>query len=409
MIEVIYKEDKEDQETVQEPFSMPRNVRQIGLTNGDYRIYVEDYVYTFLSSLAEEEKAEGRGMAAVLTGEIQWTADMTCIFVKGAIAADSMDAAAEHIDFSEKVWQQLQDDKEQYFPEQEIVGWFAGFPGFNMEITEEIRKTHLDHFAGNDKVLFLMEPGEMEEAFYVYENNQLVRVPGHFIYYEKNDPMQAYMIDMSENKSIEETEHVPDRAVIDFRRTVRGKKKETTESEKSEKAKKQSVRNRWLAGACCAAAMLAVGLPYLRQYQNVEEVVQTEGQSVAVTSEAQKAAEEPLLSPMATEEPEESLAPVPTQDTTQESLNPQANGETSEEVSISPTQESMQQEEKKEEQQATADIKTITYTIQRGDTLTSICQKQYGTISRINEICQLNGISPEDIIYAGGKLLLPES
>ena len=32
MIEVIYKEDKEDQETVQEPFSMPRNVRQIGLT-----------------------------------------------------------------------------------------------------------------------------------------------------------------------------------------------------------------------------------------------------------------------------------------------------------------------------------------------------------------------------------------
>ena len=78
------------------------------------------------------------------------------------------------------------EDSKKYFPEQEIVGWFAGFPGFNMEITEEIRKTHLDHFAGNDKVLFLMEPGEMEEAFYVYENNQLVRVPGHFIYYEKN-------------------------------------------------------------------------------------------------------------------------------------------------------------------------------------------------------------------------------
>ena len=54
MIEVIYKEDKEDQGTVQEPFSMPRNVRQIGLANGDYRIYIEDYVYTFLCSLAED-------------------------------------------------------------------------------------------------------------------------------------------------------------------------------------------------------------------------------------------------------------------------------------------------------------------------------------------------------------------
>ena len=72
-----------------------------------------------------------------------------------------------------------------------------------MEITEEIRKTHLDHFAGNDKVLFLLVPGEMEEAFYVYENNQLVRVPGHFIYYEKNDAMQAYMSEQRGGAGIE--------------------------------------------------------------------------------------------------------------------------------------------------------------------------------------------------------------
>lgn len=124
MIEVIYKEDTTEQEAAQEAFSMPRNVRQIGLANGDYRIYIEDYVYTFLCSLAEDEKPEGQGSVAVLTGEIQWTADMTCIFIKGAIAADGMEAAAEHIDFSEKLWQKLQEDKDQYFPEQEIVGWF---------------------------------------------------------------------------------------------------------------------------------------------------------------------------------------------------------------------------------------------------------------------------------------------
>ena len=363
MIEVIYKEETDTTKETAEYVKLPNNVRQIGEIKGKKKIYMEDYVYTFLKKIARNP--HGDEVAAILFGSCHWTGQGDYIFIRSALQIRDLELSPEHIRFDDKVWGQVYEDSKKYFPEQEIVGWFAGFPGFNMEITEEIRKTHLDHFAGNDKVLFLMEPGEMEEAFYVYENNQLVRVPGHFIYYEKNDPMQAYMIDMSENKSIEETEHVPDRAVIDFRRTVRGKKKETTESEKSEKAKKHSARNRWLAGACCAAAMLAVGLPY--------------------------------------------LAPVPTQDTTQESLNPQANGETSEEVSISPTQESMQQEEKKEEQQATADIKTITYTIQRGDTLTSICQKQYGTISRINEICQLNGISPEDIIYAGGKLLLPES
>ena len=111
MIEVIYKEDKEDQGTVQEPFSMPRNVRQIGLANGDYRIYIEDYVYTFLCSLAEDGETESQGNVAVLTGEIQWTTDMTCIYVKGALAADGMDATAEHIDFSEKIWQKIQNEE----------------------------------------------------------------------------------------------------------------------------------------------------------------------------------------------------------------------------------------------------------------------------------------------------------
>ena len=67
MIEVIYKEETAEQDGVQGTFSMPRNVRQIGLANGNYRIYVEDYVYTFLKRLSEEEKEQGK--AAVLTGE----------------------------------------------------------------------------------------------------------------------------------------------------------------------------------------------------------------------------------------------------------------------------------------------------------------------------------------------------
>ena len=93
--------------------------------------------------------------------------------------------------------------------------------------------------------------------------------------------------------------------------------------------------------------MLAVGLPYLNQYQNAEEAVQTGSQRVAVTSEAQKAVEEPLLSPTVTDEPEESLTPVPTQGNTQESLNPQANQEASEESSTPTLQPSAEKEKKR--------------------------------------------------------------
>ena len=50
----------------------------------------------------------------------------------------------------------------------------------------------------------------------------------------------------------------------------------------------------------------------------------------------------------------------------------------------------------------------VPYLIQKGDTLTSISKNRYGTIDRVKDICELNGISPEDIIYAGQKILLPE-
>ena len=215
MIEVIYKEETGEQDTVQEPFAMPRNVRQIGLANGNYRIYVEDYVYTFLSTLSAESKNQGK--IAVLTGEIKWTSDMTCIFVKGALAADDMEAAAEHIDFSEEIWKKLQEDKEKYFPDQEIVGWFFAQNQVATEITELFVKVHLRYFGG-EKILMLMEPGEREEAFFRYDNGTLVKVNGYYIYYEKNTQMQTYMIERNQNTGPETSEQVEDKAVRNFRK-----------------------------------------------------------------------------------------------------------------------------------------------------------------------------------------------
>lgn len=171
MIEVIYKEETDTTKETAEYVKLPNNVRQIGEIKGKKKIYMEDYVYTFLKKIARNP--HGDEVAAILFGSCHWTGQGDYIFIRSALQIRDLELSPEHIRFDDKVWGQVYEDSKKYFPEQEIVGWFAGFPGFNMEITEEIRKTHLDHFAGNDKVLFLMEPGEMEEAFYVYENNQL--------------------------------------------------------------------------------------------------------------------------------------------------------------------------------------------------------------------------------------------
>ena len=47
------------------------------------------------------------------------------------------------------------------------------------------------------------------------------------------------------------------------------------------------------------------------------------------------------------------------------------------------------------------------YTIRPGDTLFKISIQRYGDMSEISEICRLNGISEDDIIYPGQTILLP--
>ena len=48
------------------------------------------------------------------------------------------------------------------------------------------------------------------------------------------------------------------------------------------------------------------------------------------------------------------------------------------------------------------------YTVQKGDSLSRISEKYYGTMSRVKDICAMNGITSEDVIYAGQKILLPK-
>lgn len=126
MIEVIYKDESQEGQNGEEPFGLPRNIRQIGLAAEDYRIYMEDYVYTFLVRLArtEDSLGEAKTRVAVLTGNLKWRSQTAYLFIKGAIIAEEMEAAPDHIDFSENQWKQIQEAQKEYFEDQEIVGWF---------------------------------------------------------------------------------------------------------------------------------------------------------------------------------------------------------------------------------------------------------------------------------------------
>ena len=76
-----------------------------------------------------------------------------------------------------------------------------------------------------------------------------------------------------------------------------------------------------------------------------------------------------------------------------------------------PTREEEQETNSQDQTSGQEDKQTssarTTYRVKKGDTISQISAAYYGTISMVPQICELNDISQEDIIYEGQLLLLP--
>ncbi len=397
MIEIIYKEESKTEEQ-ESCFQIPVNIRQIGESKGPQKIYMEDYAYTFLKKISRQEK---EGQIAILLGEHHYLQGTTYLFIKSALQIKNMEVSSEHLDFSDRIWGQVNEASEKYFPNQEILGWFLSIPGFSMQLNEMMIKTHLDYFAGNEKILFVVEPGEWDEAFYIFENGTMNRQSGYYIYYEKNEPMQNYMIEMNQNKSIEETENIPDRAVVNFRKTIQS-------NQNTEEAPKPEKKN-WAIGAYVALAFLAVGVAVYSRSENLQRMVLS-----AFERESDEQDQLVSASPQGTN-PSESPSLTPTQNPNHSSFLDDENQQNGGENVGNETQNqggpnmNIDQQEKNPSDSQQTDVSSLQeYIIKKGDTLTSISVAHYGNAEMIEEICRINNISEENFILVGQKILLPE-
>ena len=394
MIEVIYKDEKKKPVGNESFFQIPRNIRQIGDVDDHFKIYIEDYAFHYLDRSADEISD---GKIALLLGRSNWAEGVTYVFIKSAFCLTGIEVDANHIPFDETVFLQADEVMKQYFSQQEIVGWFFTAPEYSMEITDAMVRAHLNYFGGNDKVFFMMEPIDGEEAFFRYDNGKMCRQRGYYLYYERNDAMQEYMIEVNHNMPMEKKESVSDQAVKDFRKIISNQDKEE---------KKQMPYFMYASVAAAVLLILAFGTGYLKDYQTIKEA----GENILETVSLLPASESSLSAtptPSKTAEPMSSETPLPSEKEKTESVVtetpiPAAKKETTPIPSVTPTPlESPQMTE------TPAAAQTRTYTIRPGDTLTSISQSVYGNADQVNAICRLNNISKETIIYPGEKILLP--
>ena len=386
MIEIICNEensDKSKQVTRGAAIRRPKNIKQIGEVSSDKKIYIEDYAFTYINSIAYNNPSDSQ--AGVLLGENQTDGDEKCVFIKGIIKAKlGTEVEEKGVYFNESVWNGIYSDVEKYFPDLAVVGWFAAIPEVTPERMMKLKKIHLDNFAGTMKTFYLIDTVEKEENFYLYENGELKKQKGYVCFYERNYEMQEYMLERRERKSSEDG---PDKVMKSIRNIIR-EKEELHEQ-------KKNARFMYGVSTFMVIVILVIGINLMNNYQKMKKFDKSISSLMVQMSGNDTAAQEEVVP---VNKLEGGVYPTEAETTSQTAGT---GAVSTENVTVTAAQPV-------EEQTVAATVNEVkTYTVKAGDTIMGICKKYYGDTSKCNEVIAYNNIKDENFLYIGQQIKLP--
>ena len=434
--------------------ALPKNIRQIGQIQEDYRIYVEDYVTTYLNQVAGGIR--DKAGVVLLLGESYEEDGKTFYFIRGAIASEDEYEIGKDELFPQTCWRYFHERRQDYFAPMQVVGW-ALIKGELGTLSEEyISERFLQD--GEWKGLLFLEIDRYNciDRFYVCGAPLRRACSGYYIFYDKNIEMQNYLITWNEQKGKQSNQAQEEIPVRHFREVMRDKKKEES-----------GMKGSTLIAACAVIALAVFTISSFNRYGKlkglddfigdigafVEEKLSGVGQNIEVIDgnedkpEGQDADEEPGtdigqdISEGVSAGNEQAASDSTSADSEQATLN--GDGADKEQTASDGTNVDNEQtvsdgtstdnEQASSEsvvdnttgvdspsgsttdndiQETTGDAITpersyTVYIIQPGDTLFDISRRYYGDVHMVDKICELNQIVNGDSIYFGQKILLP--
>lgn len=378
---------------------LPKNVRQIGNVSDSSKIYVEDYVDTFFNQLCE--KAETEMIGAFLVGETVQEEDQDYIYVYGAIRMKELGIKGKDYVVGESAWKNACETCKEYFGNAEILGWFITGGEHPLEPNHNINKIHQKYFPREHSIFVTKSVRDKEEKFYIYKFRDMMECSGHYVYYEKNIEMQNYMIATRKKVGFTPSELIEDRVAKNFRSMIREKNEINEQKNRS--------RMVYAMSTFLVLVIVVIGVTMLNNYdkiQNAQNSINALSDSVQEdekdeTIEVLGENVTPQLEEPDNQEDEKEPENIDTQTETNELPSSETDVEESE--VIQPEDAQVDSSESSNGQETPS----RTYIVQKGDTLETISKKEYGDVSHIDAICELNGLDDGNLIFIGQKLLLP--
>lgn len=431
---------------------LPKNVRQVGERDELYRIYLEDYVGTYLEKCMSRQ---GELTIGVLVGESCVIDGNACLFINGALEVNHVWSDEDQLLFSEYSWERMLDAKSRHFGNGEICGCFVCAGEEIIPDAAVLQKLQNRYFPETGSVMLVHS---REDSAVYYQNMAgMTRLAGYYIYYERNEAMQSFLVENSQGRVVE---RAGDEVVVNqFREKM---------TEKKNMRAPAGLRLAYGLCVCLALAVCAIGINALGSSQKLTQMEQLltgllennnaqVGATVAETdaaggkltiydvddgnnaeasgkestgadiSEAPSAgasagaaesagAETPSAdeltdeSAAATDEAAAGSEQNPADTPSEEPMQTDADTPPEEPSAENPSQPSdtaVIPEETGEEPANAVPDGCMLYTVQAGDTLSSICLGLYGSHDQLQAICDLNSLADANLISEGQELIVP--
>lgn len=375
-MEVIYGNKKNNQEV-----KLPLNIKKYGKTDGRCKVYIEDYAYTFINGLKQDEYEDG--ITGLLLGEVKKSNEGTYIFVKGAVEVTNAAVFADRIAFTEETWPIANSRVREFFPDMKIIGWYLNSTTISdMEI---IKKAHKESFNEEDNIFFMINPKDNSPKLFMVSEGNLKALDGYTVYYEKNEEMQNYMTDVRKDHA-EFSNEFSDESTGRYRQML-------NEKRTASKSTKRNFTIIYGLSMFLLIVVLIIGVNNINSYDKMKD--KTDGESKIAGSENPTTKKNTPVESVngdveTTPKQEEPETTTPAESQTTKPTEPET-------TTPAPTEA------------ATTAAQYDTYTVKAGDSFISICKQFYGNenMADVGLIRDANNMGENDELLIGMEIKIP--
>lgn len=455
MIEIV-----KENGSVTDRREIPVNLRPVGDPKGDEKIYIEDYIETFIRQIAMKDDM---AKVLILYGENRQEEEMLHHYICGALLADDV-VEDDKILFKDSIWSEINRKAGRFFPNLQVMGWVYIRYDLADFAQGRVQYTHNQSFRKDQNIYIEYSANEKKEQVYLVEKGNLKKQSGYFIYYDQNEDMQNYMVTIKQDEP-EELKPEVDMAARKCRGIVRGRQEELKH--------RQTMGMLYGTSMAMLLVITIVGITLLNNYNKMQDMervlfdissqmaengkggakdtdIMSEAGELSDEEPVYEESEEKSAEPVGNNEAEfadanfggegdapetatdenAAVAPEPAggqTGTDAEATAAEATaGETDKAVITDSPAENMTADNATTENTASqdeivlhdndeADIEPAdnsaqtgqSYQIEKGDTLSKISLRFYGDESRVDEICRLNQIRDKNEIRYGVNIVLP--